>query len=121
MRTSPPHDWEYQDRNIETLTVATPTIDASDPTDESDINTDIVQIYQVATDVLSSLEVDLQDYGITKQLSLGKSVFLVPTIEQVEDVANESKTESVTPSCSPLSSIDEKIWEILWGSKPTKR
>ena len=116
MCTSPPHDWEHQDRGIEPLTVATPTIDASDPTDESEINTDIVQIYQVATDVLSTLGADLQDYGITKQLTLGKGVFPVPTIEQVEDVANKSKTESVTPTSSPLSSIDKKLgkyYEIL--------
>ena len=49
MCTSPPHAWKYQDHNIEPLTVATPMIDASDPTDKSEINTDIAQIYQVAS------------------------------------------------------------------------
>ena len=65
-RTSPPHPHLWGHTDLEpALTVATQYQDTDD-TGEQCVkpDMDITQIIRVATDVLSSLEADLQDHGI---------------------------------------------------------
>ena len=110
-RTSLPHLWEHPEPEPE-LDVATQSLEANIPHEQnSEPETEISQIIRVVTDVLCSLEADLQDHGIEQLLNLGNSVFPEPIVK----IASEEKPLLDTRVSSHSSEDDTvgKYYEVL--------
>ena len=107
-RTSPPHTWEHTEQELEAeCDSKTPSIGSVDKHATGPIM-EISHIIKVATEVLCSLEADLQDQGIERPLNLGNSVFPEPIIQEVS-------TNTLTQT-EDTSSMDEnvgKYYEVL--------
>ena len=109
-RTSPPHLWEHTDPEPE-LPVATQPQDADSTHEECpETEMDISNIIRVATDVLCSLEADLQDHGIEQPLNLG-SVFPEPIVNMEE--GTKSSMDSQASNNNLKDDTVGKYYEVL--------
>ena len=111
-RTSLPHLWEHIDPELE-LTVATQSQDTEDSSEQcpkSDM--DITRIIRVATDVLCSLEADLQNHSIERPLNLGNSVFPEPIVN-IED-GTQPSIDTQTSNNNSEEDMLGKYYEVLY-------